>query len=218
VKKFNMLSVLFILGSIALIVFAVAFTSEFEYSTKNYPFMMGFLKFFLLGTFGELLKYRISNGHWKLDHISERSMVWGVFGCWFTMVFAGFSFLVDGLINIGLWPSGVYIMPDFIWVALSKGLWLNVLGMFGWGMMVTHEYFNFVISQRWTVFSLRKFAEHVDRNFILVFIPKTLALFWVLANGFTFTLPYEWRVFTAALLAVVLGFLLSVGKKKSRPA
>lgn len=200
----------------ALILFAVIFTSNFEHVTKAHPFAMGFLKFFLLGTFGELLKYRIANSTWKLDHIPERSLIWGAFGCWFTMVFAGFSFLVDGLIGIGLWPAGIFILPDFIWVALSKGLWLNVLGMFGWGMMVTHEYFNFAISQRWTVFSLRKFAAHVDNNFILVFIPKTLLLFWVLANGFTFTLPYEWRVFTAALLAVVLGFLLSVGKKKSK--
>ncbi len=214
-KKFSIFSIFFILGSIALIVFAITATNDFESATKGYPFIMGFIKFFLLGTLGELLKHRLSHSDWKLDFIIERSLVWGVFGIWFTFVFAGFSILVDGLIDINLWPASLPVMPDFLWVAFSKGLWLNVFGMFGWGMMVTHEYFNFVIGQRWKVFALDKFAEHVDVKFLLSFIPKTLVFFWVPANSFTFVLPDEWRVFTAALLAVALGFFLSVGKKSN---
>ena len=217
-KKFSAFSVFFILGSIALIVFAVVATEDFESATKSYPFFMGFIKFFLLGTLGELLKHRLSHSDWKLDFIVERSLVWGVFGIWFTLIFAGFSILVDGLIEINLWPSGIAIVPDFLWVAFSKGLWLNVLGMYGWGMMVSHEYFNFVIKRRWKVFALNKFAEHVDTKFILSFIPKTLVFFWIPANSFTFVLPYEWRVFAAALLAVALGFFLSVGKKSAGKA
>ena len=48
----------------------------------------------------------------------------------------------------------------------------------------------------------------------LAFVPKTL-LFWVPAHTFTFAMPPEWRVFIAAVLAIVLGFLLSVARRAS---
>ena len=92
---------LFPLGSIALIVFALTLPAKFGATTKAYPFVMGFVKLFFLGTFGEILKYRFAKGTWILDKVIQRAVVWGVFGLWFTMAFAGFSALVGGLVSGG---------------------------------------------------------------------------------------------------------------------
>jgi hypothetical protein len=209
-------AILFAVGSLAVIIFALGFREQFKTATDTHPFVMGFLKLFFLGTFGELLKYRISRGSWSLNHIIERAIVWGIYGLWFTLAFAGFAALVDGLVEKNLWPSTIGIVPDNLWIAFSQSMWINLLGMYAWGMMVGHEWCNHLINSRWRSWSLRAFAEGADKNFVLAFIPKTL-LFWIPAHTFTFAMPAAWRVFIAAMLAIVLGFLLSVGRK-TKPA
>jgi hypothetical protein len=211
-------AIVFTVGSLAIIVYALGFPAAFAATTTAHPFLAGFVKLLCLGTFGELLKYRISKGSWSLDYIIERAIVWGIFGLWFTLAFAGFAALVKGLVTMEnpLWPSSIRIVPDNLWMAFSMSLWINLLGMYAWGMMVGHEWCNHLISSRWRSWSLRAFAEGADKNFVLAFIPKTL-LFWIPAHTFTFAMPAAYRVFIAALLAIVLGFLLSVGRR-AKPA
>lgn len=204
----------FSLGSIALLAFAVARPHDFESLVKHYAFPAGFLKFFLLGTFGELLKRRLNAGVWRLDHPWERAVVWGLFGMWFVVIFPAFSLVVEGLIRQGLWPARAPGVSEGLWLAFSKSFWLNGLGMFGWGMMVTHNYFDFVIQHRWRTWGLRAYAAQADPQFLLSFIPKTL-LFWIAAQTFNFTRPPEWRVLIAAILAIVLGFLLGVVRRRA---
>ncbi len=203
---------IFAMGSLAIILFAIVCTQQFVTLNKTYPYPMGFLKLFFLGTVGELIKYRLTRGTWHLDKIFQRAIVWGIFGLWFVCVFAGFSILVDGLVQKRLWPSGIGICPNWLWIAFSKGLWLNVVGMYGWGMMVSHDYFNHLIKSGWQDWSLNSFASSADARFLLAYIPKTF-LFWIPAQTFNFSMPEEWRVFIAAILAIVLGFLLSVGRR-----
>ncbi len=203
---------LFPLGAIALIAFALTMPAKFGVTTKAHPFAMGFVKLFFLGTFGEILKYRFAKGTWILDKVIQRALVWGVFGLWFTLAFAGFSALVGGLVAIHLWPASVAESSGTLWMAFSKSLWINFLGMFGPGMMIAHEYCNYLIKNGWKSWGLKKFADQADARFLLSFIPKTL-LFWIPAHTFTFAMPAEWRVFIAAVLAIVLGFLLSVGRR-----
>ncbi len=210
-------AVAFSVGSLALVTFAAVWPQRFAALTLTRPFLMGFGKLFLLGTFGEVLKVRLSRGHWGCDHVLERALVWGVYGCWFTLVFPGFSILVDGLVEMRYWPAALPLLPAWLWIAFSKSLWLNFLGMYAWGMMLSHDYCNHLIRHRWRSWRLEEFARKAQPVFALAFLPKTL-LFWIPAQTFTYALPGEWRVFMAALLAVVLGFLLSVGGATSRPA
>ncbi|MCG3139151.1 MAG: hypothetical protein HJJLKODD_03030 [Phycisphaerae bacterium] len=198
-------------GTIAVILFALLAPDTFTSWTRQHPFLMGYAKFFILGTFGELLKFRLSRGHWRLEHILERAFVWGWFGCWLVLIFPGFEALVDGLVAKGYWPATAGPIAARYWLAFSKSFWLNGLGMFGFGMMVTHDYFNHLITTRWRNWSLYSFAEAADKQFLLAFIPKTL-LFWIAAQTFNYLMPANWRVFIAGLLASVLGFLLSVGR------
>jgi len=39
-------------------------------------------------------------------------------------------------------------------------------------------------------------------------------LFWIAAQTFSFSRPPEWRVLIAAVLAIVLGFMLGVGTRR----
>jgi hypothetical protein len=202
---------LFTLGSAAIIVFALGWPALFGAVTRNHPFAAGFVKLFFLGTFGELLKRRLRTGSWHLDRAPARALVWGLFGVWFAVAFPAFSAAVEGLIAGGLWPATLPLVPAFLWLAFSKSLWLNALGMYGWGMMVTHNYLDFVIAGGGRVWSLSTYAAQADARFVLAFIPKTL-LFWIAAQTFNYAMPAEWRVFIAALLAIVLGFLLGVAR------
>lgn len=204
----------FALGSLAIIVFALSWRDTFGVLTRQYPFAAGFVKLFFLGTFGELLKRRLRTGVWGLDHALERAVIWGLFGVWFTVAFPAFAFAVDGLVERGLWPARVPGLPEWLWRAFSQSFWLNGLGMYGWGMMVTHNYLDFLVHGRWRTWSLRAYADQADTRFVLAFLPKTL-LFWIAAQTFNYSLPAEWRVFVAALLAIVLGFLLGVGGRRS---
>jgi hypothetical protein len=211
---------LFGLGALGLIGFAIVDTDTFLSWTKIEPFQMGFAKLFLLGTVGELLKMKIVKGTWALTHIFERAFVWGVFGLWFTLAFPAFAGVVATLIGKGLWPGSVPPAEGAdlgvrLWFAFSCSLWINILGMYALGMMVGHEYFNHLIACRWRTWSTYAFAEGADKKFLLGFLPKTL-IFWVPAHTLTYYLDPEWRVFSAAILAVVLGFLLSVGRRTSK--
>lgn len=203
---------LFTLGSVGIILFAIIRPAEFGQVTAAHPFLAGFTKLFFLGTFGEYLKRRLRTGAWALDSPIPRAIVWGFFGVWFAVAFPAFSAAVIGLINADLWPASIPLIPDTLWLAFSKSFWLNGLGMYGFGMMVTHNYCDFVIANNFRAFSLRRYAAQADPQFILAFLPTTL-LFWTAAQTFNYCLPPEWRVFAAALLAIVLGFLLSVARK-----
>lgn len=208
---------IFALGSAALIGFALARPGQFASLTAAHPFAAGFIKLFFLGTFGEMLKRRLTTGTWYLDRVPARAVVWGLFGWWFTLAFPAFSIIVEGLTAQGLWPAAVPLLPEWLWQAFSKSFWLNGLGMFGWGMMVTHNYCDFVIANGGRRWSLHSYAAQADTQFLLAFIPKTL-LFWIAAQTFNYSMPPEWRVFIAALLAIVLGFLLGVSRGAKHPA
>ncbi|MDD5342508.1 MAG: hypothetical protein PHH01_00780 [Patescibacteria group bacterium] len=200
-------TIMFILGALFVVGWAAFSPLSFSSATKASPFGMGFMKFFILGTIGEIIKCGIARKRWAVDWPVGRAIVWGGFGIWITLAFPLFSAGVDFLIKQGLWWS---------WFpALSKSLWINLLGGYAWSMMMTHEYFNFLIKERLNAFGLCWFADQMDRRFAFRFVPKTMLFFWVPAHTATFSLPPEWRVFAAALLAIALGFFLSVGKRRA---
>jgi len=196
----------------------IGLTGSFADTTRAHPFIMGFIKLFLLGTVGEFIKFRIARGSFDLDKVLQRAIVWGIWGLWFTLAFPAFIGAVEFLITRGIWPGRLASeenplnFAESLWLAFSKSLWINVLGMYALGMMVSHEYFNRLIATGWRSWSLNGFADSAQPRFILSFLPKTL-LFWIPAHTFTFSMPPEWQVFITALLAIVLGFFLSVGRR-----
>ncbi|MBN1232280.1 MAG: hypothetical protein JXA60_02860 [Candidatus Coatesbacteria bacterium] len=202
-KKSDIMGVFFL---ILVIVLIIIFYKEIGEITKQHPFILGFIKLFILGTFGEMIKYRMSSGSWKLDKIILRAFIWGLYGIWFTWSFAYADSGTKGLISKNLWLDAGPLATAF-----STSLWLNILGGFAYFMMLIHEYLNFCIREGKLINTIT-FGEQLNKKIWFQFIPLTLFI-WLVLHTFTYMLPEQFRVLSAALLAIVLGFLLSFGKK-----
>lgn len=169
-------------------------------------YLMGYIKLFLLGTLGEIIKYRIKKGSWSVDKLWQRAFVWGFFGVWFTAAFPGYEGSVQYLAQKGLWFKW--------WAAFWKSCSINAFGGFALFMMWVHEYTNFLIRHGWRIWRLEDFSAEVDKQFVFAYLPKTIPI-WIGLHTITYALPSAWRVLAAGLLAIFLGFILSVGRRKS---
>jgi hypothetical protein len=100
---------------------------------------MGFAKFFLLGTFGECLKFRLTNTKWIPSKIILRAVIWGIFGIWITWAFVLVDAGVEALIEKGLWLNEYSdSWRTIFWVAFSKSIWINILSGYAFFMMLMH--------------------------------------------------------------------------------
>lgn len=185
----------------------------FKALTAAHPYPMGFAKIALLGTMGELLGARIVTGRWRLGGIRlhQRMLVWGFLGIVFTVVFPLFSFGVEGLLGAGLVPGEGSDLAAAFW----KSLFMNLI--FAFPMMVFHRITDTLI-ERGRLFSVWPLLDvwlAVDWRSMLHVVGFACLWFWIPAHTLTFTLPAEFRVMTAALLAVVLGGILGFAKKQS---
>ena len=177
----------------------------FKALTRAYPFTMGFFKIAVLGTMGEMLGGRIVTGSWRLAGIRlpQRTLVWGFLGVVFTAIFPLFSFGVDGLLEAGLVPGAGTVLAAALW----KSFFLNLI--FGFPMMVFHRVTDTLIG----IWSLAEVTAGIDWRNMYRIVGAACLWFWVPAHTITFLLPPEFRVVSAALLAVVLGAVLGIAKK-----
>jgi len=204
--------VTFLAGVVAVLSFPQSRTI-FVAATVAFPFTMGFFKIALLGTMGELLGARIALGQWCLSGIRlwQRALVWGVLGWVFTVVFPLFSFGVDGLLAKGLIPGEGSAVAAAFW----KSLFMNLI--FAFPMMVSHRITDTLIErgQLFSVWPLVDVFTGIDWKNMFRIVAFSCLWFWIPAHTFTFTLPPEYRVVCAALLAVALGCILGLAKKRA---
>ena len=183
----------------------------FKALTRAYPFTMGFFKIAVLGTMGEMLGGRIVTGRWRLAGIRlpQRTLVWGFLGVVFTAIFPLFSFGVDGLLEAGLVPGAGTVLAAALW----KSFFLNLI--FGFPMMVFHRVTDTLIGrdELFGIWSLAEVTAGIDWRNMYRIVGAACLWFWVPAHTITFLLPPEFRVVSAALLAVVLGAVLGIAKK-----
>ena len=182
--------------------------------TRSYPYLMGLANIALIGSMGELLGARIVTGKWRLTGIRlwQRVLVWAFFGLVFTVVFPLFSFGVEGALKAGLLPGhGVRITHAFF-----KSLFMNLL--FGFPMMVFHRVTDTLIERNQLLgkWPLVEVYTSIDWRNMFHVVGGALFWFWIPAHTGTFMLPPEFRVVTAALLAVALGVILGVAKKLAK--
>jgi hypothetical protein len=186
----------------------------FEAATRAHPYLMGIAKIGLLGTMGELLGGRIVTGRWKLRGIRlwQRATVWAFLGIVFTAVFPIFSFGVDGLLDKGLLPGrGIGPLAAF-W----KSAFMNII--FAFPMMVFHRITDTLIdrNQLFSRWPLVEVFVGIDWKNMFQVVGAACIWFWIPAHTITFVLPPEYRVMSAALLAIVLGVILGFAKKRAR--
>lgn len=180
--------------------------------TQAFPYIMGFFKVGLLATFGEMLKNRRKNGEWKVPSLFWRFIVWGMTGVVFTAVFALFGAGIPALMQKGLLCTADNASFNNVLRAFFTSFFMNMI--FAYPMMLAHEYFNEVINRKKFIGG-GEFLSSINAHIWGSFIPKTILYFWVPAHTITFLLPENYRVLASALLALVLGFLLTFHAPKT---
>ena len=179
--------------------------------TKEYPYIMGFFKFALLATFGEMLKNRLRTGSWHVSKLPARAAVWGFFGMIMTLAFGLFASGTAVLMTGNMWFGSNPKLDSGFWntliFAFSTSLFMNMI--FAFPMMLGHEWFSQVI-EKGKFIGGQDFFAGLSQKVWGSFIPKTILWFWIPAHTVTFLLPPEFRVLAGALLSVALGFILTV--------
>jgi hypothetical protein len=186
--------------------------------TVQHPIIMGFIKFAVLATMGELLVKRIILGEWvfKGTYWYERSFMWGILGILFTFVFPIYSAGIDSLVSKGMLPvlssEKGYIVSTAFW----KSAWMNIL--FAFPMMTFHRITDTLIDQR-KLFSKWPFMNvwnGIDWENMWRVVAPTILWFWIPAHTITFCLPAEFRIIMAAGLSICLGAILAFAKARAK--
>lgn len=184
----------------------------FNTLTSVHPFIMGFIKFSILATLGELLAIRISTKTWKIpSYILFRGIIWGFLGIIIVLVFNIFAGGITLVLQKGILPGGD---SKFIFAFLTS---LTMNSFFAPTMMafhrVTDTYLDLKSEGENT--SIKIIADRIDWNsFVSFVVLKTIPFFWIPAHTITFLLPVEYRVLAAAFLSIALGAILAFAKRK----
>lgn len=227
-----MLDIFFILffGGLGLILFTVdsAFYNYYMI-TVTYPYMMGFLKFAVLATFGESLAQRIIVGSYLPDNFGllPKSLVWGFFGIAITGAFFIFSMGAPFILNSlgfkwGALALGSELGVQKIVAAVTVSVTMNLI--FAPLLMVSHNLSDMHIAKySGTMTCFRHKPDigsylqalnwhHVWKNVLV----RNILFFWIPMHTITFLLPPVFRLLFAAILGACLGLILTMIKMKEQ--
>lgn len=183
----------------------------FEQATLQFPYLMGFVKFAILATMGELLALRIVKGEYvKPAGFVWRVIIWGIIGMLITLMFKVFAGGVLYALDKGFLP----FKGSPIAFAFFTSLLMNAF--FAPTFMALHKHTDTYLDLRHNSkdVSLRDVVAAIDwQNFVSFVVLKTIPFFWIPAHTITFLLPAQYRVMVAALLSIALGLILSFSKK-----
>ena len=209
---------LLFLGAIALILIIDETRAGFEYATKKLPHIMGFVKFSILATSGELLSRKLITGKWQFRgiHIFTRAFVWGFIGLMIAYIFIIFPSGVKALIDKNMLPVIPVIDGNDILNKISTSFWISLFTnvFFGFQMMVFHRVTDTLIEEGrfWKRWRIAETWQSIDWKNIFGFVLPSIFWFWLPMHTLTFSLDDEYRVLMASALGIALGIILSVGK------
>ena len=184
----------------------------FESMTNNHPYVMGFIKFGILATMGEIMAIRITRGNYKKPvGLIWKALVWGFIGILITLMFGIFSGGVIASQSKGLLP---FNGSNFAFAFFTSAI-MNCI--FAPTFMAFHRFTDTFIDLKTNgeSASISKITEIIDwNNFISFVVLKTIPFFWIPAHTVVFMLPAEYRIIAAAFLSIALGAILAFAKKK----
>jgi hypothetical protein len=221
-KTYGRLMVAFIIVVFALFaaVLIIPFTREvFENLSGNHPYIMGFVKFALLATAGEIIAVKMSSGKWqKPAYLIARIVIWGLIGVWITYMMKMFFIGSGALIEAGLIPGKSLAVDGILRKlirAFATSATMNLT--FGPTFMAVHKCSDTYLALRAEgekKITVAKVIDTVDwKRFVTFTLFKTVPIFWIPAHTLTFLLPSQYQVMLAALLSVALGIILNIKKK-----
>ncbi|MBQ1818507.1 MAG: hypothetical protein II124_07715 [Clostridia bacterium] len=206
---------LLIILAFAAVLTVPAWREAFKTASADHPYIMGFIKFALLATVGEVLALRVKRAQNALPcYIGWRMLIWGLIGVAITFMMKTYSFGVSGLMENGLLPG----RGEGFWSRLLKAFYTAaVMNLtFGPTFMATHKCTDKYLELRHAGQKkpgLRGVVNGVDwHGFVSFTLFRTIPLFWIPAHTLTFMLPAEYQVTAAAALSIALGLILSLKK------
>ena len=206
------------LGGFAAILIIPASREVFKTLSNSHPYLMGFVKFAVLATAGELLAMRLAKKEWELpSYVWARFLIWGVIGVWITYMMKIFGAGVGALMASGLLPNPEHALLNSFVKAFMISATMNL--SFGPTFMALHKCSDTYLDMRAAGCKKRNVARvvrNVDwKKFATFTILKTVPLFWIPAHTLTFMLPAEYQVAMAAALSVALGIILNLKRKNA---
>lgn len=204
-----------VLAAFALILIIPASREVFKTLSDEHPYIMGFIKFALLATVGEVLALTIRRRIPSMPYyIGWRMLIWGLIGVAITFMMKTYSMGVAGLMEAGLLPG----RGQGFWNKLLKAFYTAaVMNLtFGPTFMATHKCTDKYLELRHDGVKkpgLKGVVNGVDwHGFVSFTLFKTIPLFWIPAHTLTFMLPEAYQVMMAAALSIALGIILSLKK------
>lgn len=206
---------LLILAAFAVILIVPSSREVFKSLSAGHPYIMGFVKFGLLATVGEVLALTIRRRSPAMPYyIGWRMLIWGLIGVAITFMMKTYSYGVAGLMENGLLPGA----GESFWSRLLKAFYTAaVMNLtFGPTFMATHKCTDKYLELRHEGVrkpGLKGVVNGVDwHGFVSFTLFRTIPLFWIPAHTLTFLLPAEYQVIAAAALSIALGLILSLKK------
>ncbi len=227
-KKQDLWVILIVLVVLApFFVFNSVYQTYISWNASN-PYLLAFVKFAILGTFGEMLAARIRTGYYYNAEfgVFPKMVVWGLLGMWIALAMKIFSIGVPAVMEKLFETEGLSMamQGEFSLMKLSGAFCISVImnTSFAPVFMTLHKMCDMHIAQyHGKVTCLTKpirMAELLSStnwsaqwNFVF---KKTIPLFWIPAHTITFILPASFQVLFAALLGVALGLILAIAAKK----
>jgi len=177
--------------------------------TDNHPYLMGFIKFAILATMGELLALRLANRVWNLpDGMIFKIAGWGLIGALISFMFKFYSAGVSTMMGALKFSPGNQLFSAHLSAFLTS-LIMNLT--FGIVFMAMHRMSDTYIKMRFNHKkpSLKELVQAIEWDSFITFVVfKTIPLFWIPVHTITFLLPPSYRVVVAAYLSIILGVIL----------
>jgi hypothetical protein len=178
---------------------------------------MGFIKFAVLATMGELLALRLAKGVWMHPvGMIAKIAVWGLIGVLIPFMFSFYSKGVSAMLEQVKVSQGTSLL-SIVYPAFLTSIIMNLT--FGIVFMAMHRMSDTYIEMRFTHKrpSLKELIQSIHwDDFINFVVFKTIPLFWIPAHTITFSLPSQYRVVVAAYLSIILGVILVYSNKKEK--
>jgi hypothetical protein len=186
--------------------------AAFQAATAAHPYIMGFVKFALLATTGDILAGKLSGGAFAFPKSAlPKAAIWGVIGMMVALTFPLFNNGVMAAQELNLLFGG----GNNIITAILTSAVMNLT--FGPVMMAFHRVTDTALELRsgGRAASLKAAVAQIDwPGFVGFVVCRTIPFFWIPAHALTFLLPYQYRVFASAFLSIALGLLLAIAKKR----
>lgn len=203
----------------------------FRELTRDYGYVMSFLKFAVLGTFGEVLALRIRTGEYNRPGfgIFPRAFVWGLLGLTIKAAFTIFAVGTPAVLaSLGFDVTPAILGGPFSILKLLTSFCVSAAMncIYAPMLMLTHKVTDMHIESGggtmaglFRPLEVRRHLNAVDWNIMWGFVfKKTIPLFWIPCHTITFMLPGDLRVLFAAFLGICLGLILAIAGLKAAKA